>query len=93
MLSEEEMRQQAIKAIKRKRDFKSHAAAYVIVNLFLVVVWYFGGAGYFWPIWVMGGWGIGLAFNAWDAYGRQRDYITDEEIERELERRRGSAGR
>jgi len=92
MQNEDEMRQQAIKAIKRKRDFKTHVAAYVIVNLFLVVVWYFTGAGYFWPVWVMGGWGIGLAFNAWDVYGRQPDYISEDEIEREIERRRGARG-
>ena len=87
MATDEELREQAIKAIKRKRDFKAHLAAYVIVNAFLVAVWYMTGAGYFWPIWVIGGWGIGLAFNAWEAYGR-RDVISDAEIQREIDKRR-----
>lgn len=92
MASDEERRQEAIKAIKKKRDFKGHVVAYVIVNVFLVVVWYFTGAGYFWPIWVMGGWGIGLAFNAWDVYGRGSGAISEAEIQREIDRQKGSGG-
>jgi hypothetical protein len=37
---------------------------------------------------VLAGWGIGLAFNAWDAYGRGNRGITEEEIQREMDRRR-----
>lgn len=92
MASDEERRQEAIKAIKKKRDFKGHVVAYVIVNVFLVGVWYFTGAGYFWPIWVMGGWGIGLAFNAWDVYGRGSGTISEAEIQREIDRQKGSGG-
>ena len=88
MTTDEELREQAIKAIKRKRDFKAHVVAYVIVNAFLVLIWYVTGAGYFWPGWVMGGWGIGLAFNAWDAYGRHSDAPSEAEIQREIDKRR-----
>jgi hypothetical protein len=35
-------------------------AAYVAVNLMLIVIWAVTGAGYFWPIWPLLGWGIGL---------------------------------
>ncbi len=76
MPTEEELREHAIKAIKKKRDFWNHVIAYCIVNIFLVVIWYWNGAGYFWPGWVLAGWGIGLAFNAWDAYGRGNRPIT-----------------
>ena len=88
MATDEELREQAIKAIKKKRDFKAHLAAYVIVNAFLVGVWYFIGQGYFWPGWVLLGWGIGVAFNAWDAYGRHADTISEAEIQREMDKRR-----
>jgi hypothetical protein len=88
MATEEELRAQAVKAIKRKRDFKAHLVAYVIINAFLVTIWYLNGRGYFWPGWVMGGWGIGLAFNAWDAYGRHNDPPSEAEIQREMDRRR-----
>ena len=88
MATDEELRQQAIKSIKKKRDFWAHAVAYCIVNIFLIVVWYLTGRSYFWPGWVMGGWGIGLAFNVWDAYGRRSDVISEEQIQREIERQR-----
>ncbi len=39
-------------------------AAFVAVNLVLVTVWAFSGGGYFWPVWPMLGWGIGLASHA-----------------------------
>ena len=92
MATEEELRAEAIKAVKRKREFKNHIIAYIIVNAFLVVVWYFSGAGYFWPGWVMGGWGIGVAFNAWDVYGRRHGPITEAEIQREIDRQKGAGG-
>ena len=34
MPTDEEMREEAIKAVKRKRGFKNHLAAYIIVNAF-----------------------------------------------------------
>lgn len=91
MAGDEELRDYAIKAIKKKREFWGHAVAYIIVNAFFVVVWYFfSGAGYFWPGWIMAGWGIGLAFNAWDAYGRGSRPISEAEIQREIDRQKGA---
>jgi hypothetical protein len=88
MPSEEELRQLAIKQLRKKRDFTTHLLTYVVVNAFLVGIWYFvAGRGYFWPGWVLLGWGIGLVLNAWDVYGRRE--ITEAEIQREMERQRG----
>lgn len=36
---------------------------YLAVNAMLVVIWAATGAGYFWPIWPILGWGIGLLAN------------------------------
>jgi 2TM domain len=85
--SEEELRDEAVASIKRKRGFKQTVLAYVIVNIALVIVWAATGAGYFWPAWVIGGWGIGLAFQAYDAYGRRRT-ISEDEISGEMQRLR-----
>lgn len=57
------------KMAKARVDFRQHALAYVLVNLFLVGVWWFEGRGGYWPLWVHLGWGLGLAFNAYHAYG------------------------
>jgi hypothetical protein len=79
----QDRREAAVKGVKARRDFKTHVAVYVIVNLFLVAIWALSGGGYFWPIWVMLGWGIGVAFNAWDAYFKKP--VSEEEIQREME--------
>ena len=76
-------REAALKRVKAKRDFKSHVAIYLIVNVMLVVIWALSGQGYFWPIWAIVGWGIGLAFNAWAVYFEKP--ITEEDIRREME--------
>ena len=69
--------------MKAKRDFKNHIAVYVIVNTLLVAIWAFSGGGYFSPIWVIAGWGVGLALNAWTVYFERP--ITEDEIRREME--------
>ncbi len=88
MATDEELRHQAIKAIKRKRDFWNHAIAYCIVNAFIILIWYVSGARLLLAGWVLAGWGIGLAFNAWDAYGRGSRAIGEDEIQREIDRQR-----
>jgi hypothetical protein len=45
--------------------------AYVVINLFLIGIWAFSGRGPFWPIWVMLGWGLGMAFYAFWVFGPQ----------------------
>lgn len=79
----DERREAAVKRVKAKRDFRTHAATYVIVNVMLVGVWALSGAGYFWPIWVMAGWGVGLALNGWTVYFEKP--ISEDEIRREME--------
>jgi len=79
-------REAARQRIQTRRDFGSHLVAYVVVNAFLVAVWLVTGAGYFWPIWVLGGWGVGLVLHAWDVFWRRP--ITDADIEAEISRRR-----
>jgi uncharacterized ion transporter superfamily protein YfcC len=83
---EQDLRTQAVRSLRKKRDFRSHVVVYVLVNTLLVVIWAVTGAGFFWPVFPMLGWGIGVAFNAWDVYGRRP--ITEDEILREQERLR-----
>lgn len=87
-MNDEERREAAVKRLKDKRDFRNHVVAYVLVNALLISIWAFSGAGYFWPIWVIAGWGIGLAFNAWAVYFERP--ITEDDIRKEMERDRMS---
>ena len=81
----ENSREAAVKRLKAKQDFKTHVAAYLIVNTMLVVIWAVaGGGGYFWPIWPILGWGIGLVLDGWRVYFQRP--ITEDEIRREMER-------
>jgi hypothetical protein len=43
----------------RQRD-RSRERAYIATMVLLVAIWALTGAGYFWPIWPMLGWGIGV---------------------------------
>src|SRR2546430_2643294 len=61
--SESELREQAIRSLKKKQDLRSHVVAYVLVNLLLVGIWIATGAGFFWPIFPIIGWGIAVLFN------------------------------
>jgi len=88
---EERLRRVALARIKRRRDFYWHLVTYVIVNGFLVFVWAMGPGGGFWPIWTMVPWGIGLAFHAFYALGRQE--TTEAEVQAELRRMKGRGSR
>jgi hypothetical protein len=48
----------------RRRELRSHITPFVAVNVLLVAVWALTGAGYFWPVWPILGWGIGVASHA-----------------------------
>ncbi|MCJ7515065.1 MAG: 2TM domain-containing protein [Dehalococcoidia bacterium] len=62
-MTDDEIRELAARRVRRRRGFYSHLVAYILVNLMLVAIWYFTGRSYFWPVWVMLFWGIGLVFN------------------------------
>jgi hypothetical protein len=50
-----------------------------------VVIWLVTDRhGFFWPVFPIVAWGIGVIMNAWDVYGRQE--ITEEDIQREMDR-------
>lgn len=84
--STEDERAEARKRVQAKRDFASHLVAYVVFNGFLVGIWAVTGAGYFWPVWVLGGWGVGVIMHAWDVFWRRP--VGEADVDRELARRR-----
>jgi hypothetical protein len=79
-------RVEARKRLEARRGFMSNAVAYVVINAFLIGIWAFTGAGYFWPAWVLAAWGAGLVLHAWDVFVRQP--ITEADIDDELRRGR-----
>ena len=82
-----ELREQAIRQWRKRRDFRVHLAIYVMVNAFLVTIWAANSMGFFWPIFPIVGWGIGIVANAFDAYSS--DVPSEGEIARQMDRLRG----
>jgi hypothetical protein len=79
-----ELRERAVRHLKKRRDFRGHLLIYVLVNTFLVVIWAVTTpGGFFWPIFPLVGWGIGVAANAWDVFVSED--ITEDAIRREME--------
>jgi len=81
-------RRAAIRRIKAKRWFLIHLTVFVVVNTVLVLIWVSTGADYFWPGWVMLGWGIAVAAHGISVYGGSRP-ISEDQIQRELDKDHG----
>ncbi len=73
----------ARKHVERKRKFRADLVAYVVINAFLIGAWMVTGFGYFWPGWVLAGWGMFLLLDAWQL--RYHQPITEEDIDNELQ--------
>ena len=79
-----ELRERALRRLKQRRDFRGHVLIYLLVNAFLTVIWWMTSSeGFFWPMFVMVGWGIAVVMNAYDVYVGGE--ITEDEIEREMD--------
>lgn len=86
----DDQRQFAVNRIRAKRAFWVHLSVYILVNAFLVLIWALFSIGYFWPIWPVLGWGIGLVAHAVTVFLAPMD-VSEERIDLELERLRDSA--
>jgi hypothetical protein len=84
MTPPDDQRQAAIRTLNAKREFRGHLRVFVLVNTMLIIIWAATGAGYFWPIWPIGGWGIGLALHAFTVYSQKP--ITEDDIQAEMRR-------
>lgn len=73
-------RKAAIDRLEAKRGFYAHLLSFVLVISFLVVIWAASGGGFFWPLYPLFGWGIGLAFHAFGVFSAEptEDRITAE---------------
>jgi len=95
-VSAHELRSRAIRRIRAKHDFRFHLFAYLAVNEMLVVIWAVTGGwvtsaglitSFFWPIFPIVGWGVGIGFH-WYAVYYVRPF-SESDIQREVERLRG----
>lgn len=78
----------AKKSVEEKIGFYIHLSCYLIVNGFLSFISLRNG-GYFWPIFPIAGWGIGLIFHGLGVFGFFNSSAWKEkQIRKELEKQR-----
>jgi hypothetical protein len=85
---DEDLRRRARERVEAKSSFRTNLFAWIVVNAMLVVFWFIGDTGFFWPIFPMLGWGIGLLFHWRSAYGDPG--VTESRIQAEMDRLRNS---
>jgi len=91
MTDDVELRRLAIRRADMKLAFRSHLMAYVLVNAALFAINLITSPEYFWAIWPMMGWGIGLAAHGMTVY-MNGEGLRDRLIEEELEKLRRTRG-
>lgn len=89
-VTEEKLRKRAKKKLSARRELAQHLITYVVANLFLWMIYLATGPGFPWPLFVTGGWGIGIVSHLADYYfkygkGAER---READIEREVSRQR-----
>jgi hypothetical protein len=84
--TEGELRKAAVKRLEDRRGLQAHLLAYLLVNGFLVGIWAITGGGFFWPMFPMFGWGIGVAFHIWAVVSPEP---SEEKIKAEMQRLAG----
>lgn len=74
---------------RRRAAFKKNFFSYIVVTTFLWGVWWFTtgkntgfSGGYPWPIWIMLGWGLGLAMQYFKAYNGDKQFLAEQEYKR-----------
>jgi len=85
----------AERRVRQRMELWWHLGSYIIVNIFLVIIWAITGAGYPWFIWVMIGWGIGMAFHIMHYFitihgESRREHMVQKEMDK-LQRKQGLA--
>jgi hypothetical protein len=78
-------RAQAVRRLHRKRGLQGHALSFVLVNLLAVSLWWFlSPRAFFWPLYLLVGWGVGLAFHAWAVCAPSE--LDEDRVQREIDR-------
>ena len=63
----------------RNAWFTAGLAPWAIFGAFFIVIWLITGAGYFWPIWPILGWGVGVAVSGVAAFRTPEKYLQEQD--------------
>jgi len=84
-----ELRRRAERRADAKMSFRANLLSYVLVNAGLVAINLYTSPGYFWAIWPIIGWGLGLVAHGVTVYYDDTD-MRERMIKSEMERLRRS---
>ena len=82
--NQDDLRERAIARLRARSEFRRHVVIYLAINAFVVLIWSWTGVGFFWPIFPIFFWGIGIVAHAWQTFGS--DEFSEERIRREINR-------
>lgn len=76
MKSNDEIKEDAEKIADEKKGFYIHFAIYIIVNIFIIVQWWYitGGDEFPWFITTLFGWGIGIVAHYIVVFAKVKKY-------------------
>lgn len=87
---DDDLRAEARRRVAARAGFRRHLMTYLLFIAVFWVMWAFGDRSMPpWPVWVTIGWGIAVALQGFNSYGR-RD--TESEVQREVESLRQGRG-
>ena len=85
-MENQETYSRAKKRVEAKIGFYLHLAAYIVVNLLLIIINLATSTGYLWFKWPLPGWGIAISFHALMTFVFSGgSYIKEKMIEKEME--------
>jgi 2TM domain len=68
LIQQVEMKKQHISNSQKRREFKSHLMSFIVINGFLILLNLFTSPSYFWAIYPILGWGLGLLLHGIKTY-------------------------
>lgn len=80
-----DIREIAEKRVERKIKFKRNLYSYIFVNIILAVINFIFTPEYWWVLWVMFFWGIGVLINFLNAYVLFDKFDSEEYRERKIQ--------
>lgn len=90
LTEEEVVRRKVAKRMKARQEFMGNLTSYLTVNAVLLAIWFFTGAGFFWPFFPLFFWGIAVVKQGSEYYskygpGAQKvEAVFEEEVRREM---------
>jgi hypothetical protein len=80
-----DLRDQAIKKLKKKREFWNYVGVWIGVNALLNAIWWFNTPdGYYWPFWPAVGMAVALPILWFEAFGPASRQMSEDRIQAEM---------